>query len=110
VQLALAVKHTWEVAVETVAESAALAVQRHPTGTRDATALSKGATAPGHGSHDSLLCPVCRLLSQAKNGMAPHRSGVFLLQISFALPLSSACHSADLDLASSAPRAPPCFL
>jgi len=105
-QLALAVAHTWEVAVD-AATSTARAVQKDARG---ATAIAKVATVPRRASHDPLLCPVCQLLSQARNGIAPHGPGVFPLQTSFTVLLGSAFHSSGIDLAASAPRAPPYFL
>ena len=110
VQLVLAVAHTWEVSIEATAASAALALQRLATGTGDTTAISKAATVPRRQPHDPLLCPVCQLLSQAKNGIAPHGPGVSLLQTGFTLLLGSTFHSSGIDLAASVPRAPPYFL
>jgi len=109
-QLALIVAHSWEMPVESVALSVTRAFHALPTGTGDAMALSKVATASRRWLHDPLLCPVCQMLSQAKNGIAPHGPGVVLLQTSFALLLGSAFHRSSLDLAVSAPRAPPYFL
>ena len=106
-QLALAVGHSWEVSIEAAAASAALAVQRSPSGTGDTTPIFKAATAPRRGSHDSLLCTICQFFSQAKHGIAPCGTGIFLLETSFALLLGSSFHSSDLDFAASAPRAPP---
>ncbi len=109
-QLALIVAHSWEMPVEAVALSVTRAFHALPTGPGDAMALSQGATASRRWLHDPLLCPVCQMLSQAKNGIAPHGPGVVLLQTSFALLLGSAFHRSSLDLAVSAPRAPPYFL
>ena len=106
-QLALAVGHSWEVSVEAAAASAALTLQRSPTGTGDTTALSKVPTVPRRGSHDPLLCTICQFFSQAKHGIAPCGTGISLLETSFALLLGSSFHSSDLDFAASAPRAPP---
>src|SRR6185295_12530545 len=66
VQLALAVEHTWEVAIEATAASAALASQQPSTGPGDTRAIFKAAPVQRRASHDPLLCPVCHLLSQAK--------------------------------------------
>ena len=109
-QLVLAVAHTWEVSGEAAAASAALALQRSPTGTGDTTVRFKAATVPRRGSHDSLLCTLCQFFSQAKHSIAPHSTDVFLLETSFALLLGSSFYSSDLDLAASAPRAPPFLL
>ena len=106
-QLAFAVAHSWEVAVDTAAPSATHAIQKDATG---APVIAKAATVPRRASHDPLLCPVCQLLSQARNGIAPHGPGVFPLQTSFTVLLGSAFHSSGIDLAASAPRAPPYLL
>ena len=106
-QLALAVGHTWEVSGEAAAASAALAVQCSPTGPGDTTVLFKAATAPRRGSHDPLLCTICQFFSQAKHGIASQSTGAFLLTTSSMFLPGSSFHSSDLDLAASAPRAPP---
>ena len=106
-QLALAVAHSWEVAVDAAATSTTRAVQKDA---RDATAIAKVATVPRRASHDPLLCPVCQLLSQARNGIAPHGPGVVLLQTCFMVLQGSAFHRSGIDLAASAPRAPPYLL
>ena len=110
VQLALAVEHTWEVSIEATAASAALASQQPSTGPGDTRALFRAATVQRRMSHDPLLCPVCQLLSQAKNGITLQGPGVFLLPTSFAFLLGSAFHGSGIDLAASVPRAPPYFL
>src|SRR2546428_256414 len=109
-QVALVVTHSWEMPVEAVALAVTRALHTLPTGTGDAMALSKAATASRRWLHDPLLCPICQILSQARNGIAPHSPRVVLLQTSFALFLGSTFHSSSLDLAASAPRAPPFFL
>ena len=106
-QLVFAVAHSWEVAVDAAAASATRAVQKDAG---DATAIAKVATVPRRASHDPLLCPVCQLLSQARNGIAPHGPGVFPLQTSFTVLLGSAFHSSGIDLAAAVPRAPPYLL
>ena len=106
-QLAFAVAHSWEVAVDTAATSATHAIQKDATG---APVIAKAATVPRRTSHDPLLCPVCQLLSQARNGIAPHGPGVALFQTGLTVLLSSSFHSSGIDLAASAPRAPPYFL
>ena len=110
VQLALAVEHTWEVAIEATAASAALASQPPATGPGDTRAIFKAVKAQRRASHDPLLCPVCQLLSQAKIGITSHGPGIFLLPISSAFLLGSPFYSSDLDLAASGPRAPPYLL
>src|SRR2546429_964240 len=110
VQLALAVEHTWEVSIEATAAAAALTSQQPATGPGDTRATFKAVKAQRRASHDPLLCPVCQLLSQAKIGITSHGPGVFLLPISSAFLLGSPFYSSDLDLATSAPRAPPYFL
>ena len=106
-QLAFAVTHTWEVSGEATAASAALVLQRSPTGTEDTTVLFKAAAAPRRESHDPLLCTICQFFSQAKHGIALYGTGIFLLETSFAFLLGSSFHGSDLELAASAPRAPP---
>jgi hypothetical protein len=107
-QLALAVTHSWEVPVDDAdVPSAIRAFQKDASG---ATVISKAATIPRRASHDPLLCPVCRLLSQAKNGIAPHSPGIVPLQTRFTVLLDSAFHSSGIVHAASAPRAPPYFL
>jgi len=106
-QLVFAVAHSWEVAVDAAATSATRAFQKDATG---ATTIAKAATAPRRVSHDPLLCPVCQLLSQAKNGMAPHGPGVALFQTRFTVLLGSSFHSPGLDHAAAVPRAPPYLL
>ena len=109
-QLALVVAHSWEVSVEEGAIAVtrvSRALLKDATG---ATALSKAATIPRRNAHDSLLCPVCQLLSQAKNGLALPGPGISLSQTSFAVLLDSSFPSFDFDLAVSAPRAPPSSL
>jgi hypothetical protein len=110
VQLALAVEHTWDVSIEATAASAALASQQPSTGPGDTRALFKAVKVQRRASHDPLLCPVCQLLSQAKIGITSHGPGIFLLPMSSAFLLGSPFYSANLDLAASAPRAPPYFL
>ncbi len=109
-QLALAMAHSWEVPIEAAGISATCAFQAFLKDTRNAQAISKAATVLRRASHDPLLCPVCQFLSQAKNGITPHGPGVFLLQTSFTLLLGSAFYRSGIDLAASAPRAPPYFL
>jgi hypothetical protein len=109
-QLALVVAHSWEVSVEEGAISAARTSRAFLKDARGAPALSKAATVPRRHAHDPLLCPLCQLLSQAKNGLAPHGPGIFLPQTSFMVLLGSSFHSSDLDRAAAAPRAPPYFL
>ena len=106
-QLALAIAHSWEIPVDAAATSATRAFHTDASG---ATAIAKAATVPRRVSHDPLLCPVCQLLSQAKNGMVPHGPGIFLLRTGCPVLLSFAFHSSDIDYAASAPRAPPYFL
>ena len=106
-QLAFAVAHTWEVSGEAATASAALTVQRSPTGTEDTPVLFKAVAAPRRGAHDPLLCTICQLFSQAKHAIALHSTGIFLLETSFAFLLGSSFHGSDLELAASAPRAPP---
>src|SRR5262249_17153941 len=96
--------------VEAVALSVTRAFHAVPKGTGDAMTLSKVATAPRRGLHDPSLCPVCQMLSQARNGLAPHGPRVVLLHTSLALLLDTASSHSSLDLAASAPRAPPYFL
>jgi len=110
VQLALAMEHTWDVSIEATAASVALASQQPSTGHGDPRASFKAVKVQHRASHDPLLCPVCQLLSQAKIGMTSHGPGVFLLPVSSALLLGSPFYRSDLDLAASAPRAPPSFL
>jgi hypothetical protein len=106
-QFVLAVGHSWEAAVDTGVTSANPAFQKDASG---ATGISKAATVPRRTSHDSLLCPVCRLLSQVKNGIALHGSRIFLLQTRLTVLLDSAFHSSGIDHATAVPRAPPYFL
>ena len=106
-QLALAVAHSWERPVDAAVTSVTRASQQDASG---AAAIAKAATVPRRVSHDPLLCSVCQLLSQAKNGMAPHGPGIFLLRTSYPVLLSFAFHSSGIDHAASAPRAPPYFL
>ena len=106
-QLAFAVAHSWEIPVDAAALSASRAFQKDATG---ATAIAKAATVPRRASHDPLLCPVCQLLSQARNGIAPHGPGVALCQIRFTVLLSSSFHSSGIDHAAAVPRAPPYLL
>jgi hypothetical protein len=106
-QLALAITHSWEVAIDAAATSTTRAFQKDAG---DATAIVKVATVPRRTSHDPLLCPVCQLLSQTKNGMAPHGPGVVLLQTRFTVLLDSAFYSSGLDHAAAVPRAPPYLL
>jgi hypothetical protein len=105
-QLALAVAHTWEVAVEAAA-SAAHALQRLPADTGDTTTVAKASTVSRREPHNPLLCPICQILSQAKHGLVPHRPEMGLLHTSVTVLLGSAFHSSILDLAASVPRAPP---
>jgi hypothetical protein len=109
-QLALVMAHSWEVPVDAGAMSATRAFQAFLKDTGSTTAITKVATVPRRNAHDPLLCPVCQLLSQARHGLAPHSPGISLLQTSFTVLLGSAFHSSELDLAASAPRAPPYFL
>src|SRR5437867_240152 len=109
-QLALVVAHSWEVSIEEGAISATRVSRAFLKDARGAPAIAKAAIVPRRNAHDPLLCPVCQLLSQAKNGLAPHGPGLCLLQTSFTVLLGSSFHSAALDLAVSAPRAPPYFL
>ena len=106
-QLALVVAHSWEVPVDAAAMSATRAFQAFLKDARGATAIAKVATVPRRNAHDPLLCPVCQLLSQAKNGIAPHSPGIFPLQTSFTFLLGSTFHDSGIDLAASVPRAPP---
>ena len=106
-QLALIVAHSWEMPIEAVALSVPRAFHAVPQGTGDAMALSKVATASRRWLHDPLLCPICQMLSQTKSGIAPHGPRVVLLQTSLALLLGAAFSRPSLDLAVSAPRAPP---
>ena len=107
VQLALAVEHTWEVSIEATAASVALTSQQPATGPGDTRATFKAVKAQPRASHNPLLCPVCQLLFQAKIGLTSHSPGIFSLQTSFTFLLGSAFHSSGIDLAASAPRAPP---
>ncbi len=109
-QLVFVVAHSWEIPVEAVALSVTRAFHVVPKGTEGATTFSKVATVSRRGPHDPLLCPVCQILSQVKHSIAPHSLGILPLQTSFALLLGSAFSSSRLDLAASAPRAPPYFL
>ena len=109
-QLALVMAHSWEVPVDAVAIPATRAFQALLKDTGRTTVIAKVATVPRRNAHDPLLCPVCQLLSQARYGLAPHSPGISLLQTSFTVFLGSAFHSSELDLAASAPRAPPYFL
>jgi hypothetical protein len=106
-QLVLAVAHSWEVPVDAGVTSATPAFQKDASG---ATIISKAATVPRRTSHDPLLCSVCRLLSQVKNGIALHGPRIFPLQTHLTVLLDSAFHSSGIDHATSAPRAPPYFL
>ena len=110
VQLALAVEHTWDVSIEATVASAALASQQPSTGPGDTRATFKAVKVQRRASHDPLLCPVCQLLSQAKIGITSHGPGVFSLQASFTFLLGSTFPGSGIDLAASAPRAPPYFL
>src|SRR5712691_753470 len=109
-QLAFVVVHSWEIPVEAVALSVTRAFHAVPKGTEGATALSKVATVSRRGLHDPLLCPVCQILSQVKHSIAPHAPGVVPLPTSLAGLPGSTFASSRLDLAASAPRAPPCLL
>jgi hypothetical protein len=106
-QLVLAVGHSWEVPVDAGVTSAPSAFQKDASG---ATGISKAAPVPRRTSHDPLLCSVCRLLSQVKNGIALYGPRIFLLQTRLTVLLDSAFHSSDIDHATAAPRAPPYFL
>ena len=110
VQLVLVVAHSWEVALEEGAIAVPRASRALLADATAATALSKAATSPRRNAHDPLLCPVCQLLAQAKNGLAPPDPGIVVSQTSFVVPLRSSCARADLALSLSAPRAPPSFL
>jgi hypothetical protein len=106
-QLALVVGHSWEVFLEEGAVATARVSRAFLTDATGATAVSKAATIPRRNAHDSLLCPVCQLLSQARHGLAPHDPGILFSQTSCMALLGSSYHSSQLDLAVSAPRAPP---
>src|SRR5262249_15124449 len=108
--LALAVAHTWGGSIEAVAASAALAVQRSPTGTGDSTPIFKAAIAPRRGSHDPLLGTICQSFAQRKLGRRRISTGVFLLETSWACLHGSSLYGSDLDLTVAAPRAPPSLL
>jgi hypothetical protein len=110
VQLALVVGHSWEVFVEEGAVAIAQGSRAFLQDATGAAAISKAATIPRRHAHDSLLCPVCQLLSQARHGLAPHDPGIVFSQTSFMALLGSSYHSSQLDLAVSAPRAPPSCL
>jgi hypothetical protein len=106
-QLALIVAHSWEVFLE---EGAVATTRVSRAFLKDATGaptISKAAVVPRRNAHDPLLCPTCQLLAQAKNGLTPHGPEASLPETSFAAFLDCSCHSSDLDLAVSAPRAPP---
>ena len=109
-QLALIVAHSWEMPVEVVALSVTRTLHAVPKGTGDSMALSKVATAPRRGLHDPSLCPVCQMLSQTRNGLAPHGPRIVLLQTSLALLPDTAFSHSRLVLATSVPRGPPYFL
>ena len=106
-QLVFAVAHSWEVPVDAAATSATRTFQKDATG---APVIAKVATVPRRVSHDPLLCPVCQLLSQAKNGIAPHGPGVALCQTRFTVLLISSFHSSGLDHAAAVRRARPYLL
>ena len=110
VQLALAVGHTWEVSLEATAASAALASQQPSTGPGDTRATFKAVKVQRRAPHNPLLCLVCQLLSQANIGLTSHSPGIVLPHTSFTFPLGSASHGSGIDLAASAPRAPPYLL
>ena len=109
-QLTLVVVHSWEVSIEEGAISVTGVSRAFLTEARGAPAISKAATVPRRKAHDPLLCSLCQLFSQAKNGLAPHGPGIVLLQTSLPVLLDSSFHSAALELVVSAPRAPPSFL
>jgi hypothetical protein len=109
-QLVLVVAHSWEIALEEGAISVTRASRAFLRDARGTTAIAKAATVPRRNAHDPLLCPLCQLLSQARHGLAPHGPGMLLPQTCFPVLPDSSCYSASLDLAVSAPRAPPSFL
>ena len=69
-QLALVVAHSWEVAGRCGSDLRHLPPSKKTRAVL--TVISKAATVPRRTSHDPLLCSVCRLLSQVKNGIALH--------------------------------------
>jgi hypothetical protein len=109
-QLALVVAHSWEVFLEEGAIATARISRAFLQDATGATALSKAATIPRRNAHDPLLCPACQLLAQARHALAPHGPGIFLAQTSFTALPGSSYYSSHLDLAVSAPRAPPSCL
>jgi hypothetical protein len=109
-QLALVVVHSWEVLFEERAVATARVSRAFLTDATGATTLSKAATLPRRHAHDPLLCPVCRLLSQARHVLAPHDPGMLFSQTRLKILLGSSCPRSHLALAVSAPRAPPSCL
>lgn len=103
-QLALAVVHSGEVSLEAVTTSPCHALAQDDAHT---TALSKAPASIRQGSHNPLLCPVCQLVAQARYGMAPHGSTVWLLPTRFVVSPQTTFQQASLHLAVAAPRAPP---
>jgi hypothetical protein len=108
-QFVLVVAHTWEVPFETLASPVALTFYAPPTSAGHTTALSAVAIAPRRVSHDPLLCPVCQLLSQARNGILQCGPKVSLPQANFVFVLLWLPPLFGPDLSASVPRAPPSF-
>ncbi len=110
-QLALAVVHSWEVALEAVEAPVLLAPQPSSTDTSREPGLTTAPTVSPRRAHDALLCAVCQLVSQVKHGCALAHVGVVLAQTSCPLLSDALAHNPGLDLAIAAPRAPPhCLL
>jgi hypothetical protein len=105
--LILPVVHTLDLPAEVAVTSSALGAQLLPHHHRTPTVLSTATAAPHGKSHDSFLCPLCQLLTQVRQGLAPMGSRIGLLRLSIPIHLDGSQWHAGPDLAVSAPRAPP---
>ena len=107
VVLALQVAHTGDILLNVVAAPAAGAFQRLPPSTGVLSALASVVSGAPRKTHDAFLCPVCQLLSQARQSLRPTGPGIVLCATGIMLspvpdppPLAPA-------LATASPRAPP---
>ena len=101
------VVHTVEISIEAARTPATFGASLHPHSPGTPTARSTIVAVPHGKFHDPFLCPVCQILSQTRYALVSTGTGLSLPHRNvIGVPCWTLRH-AGLDIAASAPRAPP---
>jgi len=105
--LALPVLHTADILIGVARPPGTFGAAPHLHSPELPTTLATTTDVPHEKSHNSLVCPVCQILSQTRHALVSTGASIALVYHSVTYVLGCTLRHTAPDLTASAPRAPP---